>query len=58
MAGHGWQYACRTAKNIQIWYAGAWQALETIGVCRGRKKMWRQVGFTETGYGPVQVIGW
>jgi hypothetical protein len=55
---HGWQYACRTAKNIQIWYDGAWQALETIGVCRGRKKMWRHVGFTKTGYGPVQVIGW
>ena len=54
----GWQYVCRTAKNTQILHETEWRALNEIGVHRGRKKMWRDVRFTQTAYGPVQVIGW
>jgi len=54
----GWDYVCRTAKNIQVEIDGVWRALAEIDVHRGRQKMWRQVRFTATGYGPVQVIGW
>ncbi len=54
----GWEYVCRTAKNIQVQVDGTWYALEEIDVQVGRKKMWRQVRFTEEAYGPVQVIGW
>jgi hypothetical protein len=54
----GWTYVCRTAKNTQIYVEGEWVALASIDVQRGRKKMWRAVCFTQSGYGPVQVIGW
>lgn len=54
----GWTYVCRTAKNTQVQVDGEWVPLESIGVCCGRKKMWRQVRFTQAAYGPVQVIGW
>ena len=53
-----WTYVCRTAKNTRIYVTGDWVALAAIDVQRGRKKMWRQVRFTQAGYGPVQVIGW
>ncbi len=54
----GWQYVCRTAKNTRILHETEWRALAEIDVHRGRKKMWRNVRFTQTAYGPVQVIGW
>lgn len=54
----GWTYVCRTAKNTQVQVGAEWLALEDIAVHRGYKKMWKQVRFTQTAYGPVQVIGW
>ena len=54
----GWTYVCRTAKNTCIQMGDTWLSLEDIDVHRGRKKMARQVRFTEAAYGPVQVIGW
>jgi hypothetical protein len=58
IAGRGWDYVCRTAKNIHVQTAGTWHTLAEIAVQRGRQKMWRQVRFTASAYGPVQVIGW
>jgi hypothetical protein len=54
----GWAYVCRTAQNTLADVDGELVSLDTIAVCRGRKKMWRQVRFTEAAYGLVQVIGW
>ena len=58
VAARGWEYVCRTAKNIQVQVEGSWCALEDIAVQPGHKKMWRHVRFTAAAYGPVQVIGW
>ncbi len=54
----GWAYVCRTAKNTQVEVDGTWRRLDEIDVQLGRRKMWRQVRFTASAYGPVQVIGW
>jgi hypothetical protein len=54
----GWLYVCRTAKNTRVQVDDEWTNLEAIAVCRGRKKMWKQVLFTLSAYGPVQVIAW
>lgn len=54
----GWAYVCRTAKNTRVCLNGEWVSLESMDVHRGRKKIWRQVRFTQAAYGPVQVIGW
>jgi len=54
----GWTYVCRTAKNTRVQVGDEWRNVAAIDVQRGRKKMWRQVRFTQAAYGPVQVIGW
>jgi hypothetical protein len=54
----GWQYVCRTAKNIQVCVDNEWLALETMALQPGQRELWEQVGFTQEAYGPVQVIGW
>lgn len=57
--GYGWQYVCRTAKNIQIGVAGKWQSLEVLTkVKRGKREFRKGVLFTEKAYGPVMVIAW
>lgn len=57
--GYGWDYVCRTAKNIQISPDGeTWLSLEELGVTRG-ERVWRKgVLFTKAAYGPVMVIAW
>jgi hypothetical protein len=54
----GWQYVCRTAKNIQVCVDDEWLALEAMALQPGQRELWEQVGFTEAAYGPVNVIGW
>jgi hypothetical protein len=54
----GWLYVCRTAKNTRVQMEAEWTNLEAMAVCRGRKKMWKQVLFTLSAYGPVQVVAW
>ena len=54
----GWDYACRTAKNIQIRVDGQWLSLEDLKVKRGQREFRKGVLFTEDAYGPVMVIAW
>jgi len=57
--GYGWDYVCRTAKNIQISADGtAWSSLEDLGVTRGSRVFRKGVLFTKDAYGPVMVIAW
>jgi len=56
--GFGWQYACRTAKNIQIQAQGQELSLEDLGVTVGNRVFRKGVLFTEDAYGPVMVIAW
>ncbi len=57
--GYGWDYVCRTAKNIQISADGdAWSSLEDLGVTRGNRVSRKGVLFTKDAYGPVMVIAW
>ena len=56
--GYGWEYVCRTAKNIQIRVKDEWLSLEALNVQRGHREFRKQVLFTEAAYGPVMVIAW
>jgi hypothetical protein len=56
--GYGWDYVCRTAKNIQIGVDDEWLSLEALNVQRGKREFRKQVLFTEAAYGPVMVIAW
>ncbi len=57
--GYGWDYVCRTAKNIQISTNGdTWSSLEELGVTRGSRVFQKGVWFTKKAYGPVLVIAW
>jgi len=56
---YGWDYVCRTAKNIQISADGtAWVSLEDLGVTRGSRVFRKGVLFTKKAYGPVMVVAW
>lgn len=48
---------CRTAKNTRVRVDDTGFSLHEIDVHRGRKKLWKAVGFTLAEYGPVQVLG-
>ena len=56
--GYGWDYVCRTAKNIQINVNDAGLSLEDLGVTRGSRVFRKGVLFTKAAYGPVMVIAW
>ena len=58
LALYQWQYACRTAKNIQISVNGVWSNLADLGVACGARVFRKGVLFTSAGYGPVTVIAW
>jgi hypothetical protein len=56
---YGWDYVCRTAKNIQISGNGeTWTSLEDLGVTRGNRAFRKGVLFTKKAYGPVMVVAW
>ena len=56
---YGWDYVCRTAKNIQISADGdTWTSLEDLGVTRGSRVFRKGVQFTKQAYGPVMVVAW
>ena len=58
-ASYGWEYVCRTAKNILISTDGeTWSSLEDLGVTRGSRVFRKRVLFTKQAYGPVMVIAW
>jgi hypothetical protein len=52
----GWRYACRTAKNIQLYADGEWFTFEDLGVERGERIGVPDVLFTLQAYGPVLAI--
>jgi hypothetical protein len=54
----GWEYVCRTAKNIQISVNGEWMSLAALKVKRGEREFRKEVLFTNEAYGPVMVIAW
>ena len=58
-AGYGWDYVCRTAKNIQVSEAGeTWTSLADLAVTRGERVFRKGVLFTQKAYGPVMVVAW
>ena len=59
VVGYGWDYVCRTAKNIQISADGeTWSSLDDLGVIRGSHVFRKGVLFTTQAYGPVMVVAW
>jgi hypothetical protein len=59
VVGYGWDYVCRTAKNIQISVDGeTWSSLDDLGVTRGSHVFRKGVLFTKKAYGPVMVVAW
>ena len=58
VAGYHWEYACRTAKNIQIKVDEEWSSLAALQVQRGQRLFRKGVLFTKAAYGPVMVIAW
>jgi hypothetical protein len=57
--GYGWDYVCRTAKNIQISDDGeTWLSLDDLGVSRGSHVFRKGVLFTKKAHGPVMVVAW
>jgi hypothetical protein len=58
VAGYGWDYVCRTAKNIQIGLAEDWSSLADLQVQRGQRLFRKGVLFTKAAYGPVTIIAW
>ncbi len=56
--GYGWEYVCRTAKNIQIGVDNEWSSLEGLKVERGKRAFRKRALFTKAAYGLVMVIAW
>jgi hypothetical protein len=56
--GYAWEYACRTAKNIQIGVGEKWMSLADLQVTRGQRVFRKGALFTNAAYGPVMVIAW
>src|SRR3989304_3801276 len=45
--GYGWQYVCRTAKNIQIGVDDEWSSLADLNVHRSQREFRKGVWFTK-----------
>jgi hypothetical protein len=58
LASYEWEYACRTAKNIQIGLDEVWSSLADLQVTPGQRVFRKGVWFTKDAYGPVMVIAW
>ena len=56
--GYGWEYVCRTAKNIQISVGDEWLSLADLNVQRRQREFRKRALFTQAAYGPVLVIAW
>jgi hypothetical protein len=54
----GWQYVCRTAKDIVLTEAGAEFTAQELGLRPGQLIARPEVAFTRDQYGPVQVVAW
>lgn len=58
IAGYGWQYVCRTAKNLIVSQEGEEFAFETIEVEPGECLSLPEVTVQHQAYGPVHAIAW
>jgi hypothetical protein len=58
VAGAGWQYACRTAKNIILCQEGEEFAFETLDVEPGELLSLPDVTLRQQNYGPIHAIAW
>lgn len=56
--GYGWQYVCRTAKDIILTEAEEEFSGQELGLRPGQFIALPEVAFTRERYGPVQVIAW
>jgi hypothetical protein len=56
--GYGWQYVCRTAKNVQLGVEGERFAIHEVEVRPGECIALPEVTFTLQDYGPVLAIAW
>jgi hypothetical protein len=56
LAGYGWSYVCRTARNIQLCEEGEWFTFEDLAISPGRCVGIPEVLFTAQAYGPVLAI--
>ena len=56
VAGWGWFYVCRTAKNIQLCEEGEWFTFEDLAISPGTCVGIPDVLFTAQAYGPVLAI--
>ena len=54
----GWQYVCRTAKDIVLTEAGEEFTGQELGLRPGQLIALPEVAFTRARYGPVQVVVW
>jgi hypothetical protein len=55
----GWEYACRTAKNITYQAKNnRWSRLDALPIQRGERVFRKGVKFTADAFGPVTVIVW
>jgi hypothetical protein len=58
LAGYGWHYVCRTAKDTQLGTEGERFAFYKVGVQPGERIGLPAVTFTLQEYGPVLAIAW
>ena len=58
VALYGWQYVCRTAKNIQIYEDDVPFPLEEVDVQPGQCIALPDVSVTHQAYGPVLAVAW
>ena len=58
LAEYGWDYACRTSKNIQINVDEQCLSWADLPVKRGERVFRKGALFTHAAYGPVMVIAW
>lgn len=55
---YGWEYVCRTAKDIVLTDEGDEFDCQALGLCPGDFTSIPDVAFTREQYGPVHVIAW
>jgi len=58
IAGYGWQYVCRTAKNAQLGVEGQVFSFHEVNVQPGERLGLTDVTFTLQAYGPILAVVW
>lgn len=53
----GWQYVCRTANDVRVYYQGQWLALKDLPLRPGQETFLTQLKFTQShAVGPVNIL--